>query len=241
MLMRLDKFFSELGILSRSDCKKELKKKTVSVNGVIITKPETKIDPETDEICFHGERIVYEPFVYYMLHKPDGVVSATEDRDHKTVIDLLKEQFPEEGREIFPVGRLDIDTEGLLLLTNDGVLSHELLSPAKHVEKTYFVRVEGILSEKDLATLEQGMDIGDEKLTKPAKAQIVANGEESELFLTITEGRYHQVKRMLVGVGHPVVYLKRESFGPITLDPELACGQLRKLSGVEITMLKHGH
>ena len=173
-----------------------------------------------------------------MLNKPAGVVSATTDREHKTVIDLLQEA---NTQDVFPVGRLDIDTEGLLLLTNDGVLAHELLSPRKHVDKTYFVRIAGNLSDADVKQLEQGMDIGDEKLTLPAKVSCLEQfPEEQEQTVTIKlrEGRYHQVKRMFAKVGHPVLYLQRVSMGTLTLDDSLKIGEYRELTADEIAALK---
>ena len=173
-----------------------------------------------------------------MLNKPSGVVSATTDREHKTVIDLLQEA---NTQDVFPVGRLDIDTEGLLLLTNDGALAHELLSPRKHVDKTYFVRIAGNLSDADVKQLEQGMDIGDEKLTLPAKVSCLEQfPEEQEQTVTIKlrEGRYHQVKRMFAKVGHPVLYLQRVSMGTLTLDDSLKTGEYRELTADEIAALK---
>ena len=173
-----------------------------------------------------------------MLNKPAGVVSATTDREHKTVIDLLQEA---NTQDVFPVGRLDIDTEGLLLLTNDGALAHELLSPRKHVDKTYFVRIAGNLSDADVKQLEQGMDIGDEKLTLPAKVSCLEQfPEEQEQTVTIKlrEGRYHQVKRMFAKVGHPVLYLQRVSMGTLTLDDSLKIGEYRELTADEIAALK---
>ena len=173
-----------------------------------------------------------------MLNKPAGVVSATTDREHKTVIDLLQEA---NTQDVFPVGRLDIDTEGLLLLTNDGALAHDLLSPRKHVDKTYFVRIAGNLSDADVKQLEQGMDIGDEKLTLPAKVSCLEQfpeEQEQTVMIKLREGRYHQVKRMFAKVGHPVLYLQRVSMGTLTLDDSLKTGEYRELTADEIAALK---
>jgi len=167
--MRLDKFLVEMNIGSRSQVKDLVKKGTVSVNGEIITKSDVHIEPLTDEIKFQGQILQYEKYVYYMLHKPAGVVSATEDNCSKTVIDLLKE---ENRKDLFPVGRLDKDTEGLLLITNDGDLAHRLLSPKKHVPKKYFARITGDLTDESVKHLEEGVDIGEEQFTLPAQVTI---------------------------------------------------------------------
>ena len=246
--MRLDKFFSEQGICSRSEIKKELKKKAVMVNGVVITKPEYKINPDEDEIIFHGRSIAYEAQVYYMMNKPQGVVSATKDNLHPTVIDVFHESTVRiEGqleagagnrRELFPVGRLDIDTQGLLLLTDDGALAHELLSPTKHIDKTYFVRVEGQLGPEDVAAFLEGLDIGEKRLTKPAVLRILEVGEQSEAEVTIVEGKFHQVKRMFAKVSKPVIFLKRIAMGELRLDETLEPGDVRVLTEEEICMLR---
>ena len=196
------------------------------VNETKVQRPETKLDPGRDQVTLDGEQIIYEQFCYYMLNKPAGVVSATTDREHKTVIDLLQEA---NTQDVFPVGRLDIDTEGLLLLTNDGALAHELLSPRKHVDKTYFVRIAGNLSDADVKQLEQGMDIGDEKFPEE---------QEQTVTIKLREGRYHQVKRMFAKVGHPVLYLQRVSMGTLTLDDSLKIGEYRELTADEIAALK---
>lgn len=174
-MVRLDKFLADAGKGTRSEVKKEIKKGLVLVNGRAVKSPEEKISPGTDRVLLRGEPVLPEPeFVYYLLYKPAGCVSATEDRREKTVMELV----PSSRKGLFPVGRLDKDTEGLLLITNDGMLAHELLSPAKHVEKTYFVRVRGEVSETDRIRLEQGVDIGEDRLTLPAKAEIIRNFRE---------------------------------------------------------------
>ena len=261
-MVRLDKFLADAGKGTRSEVKKEIKKGLVLVNGRAAKSPEEKISPGTDRVLLRGEPVLPEPeFVYYLLYKPAGCVSATEDRREKTVMELV----PSSRKGLFPVGRLDKDTEGLLLITNDGMLAHELLSPAKHVEKTYFVRVRGEVSETDRIRLEQGVDIGEDRLTLPAKAEIIRNfredgkdravqaGEDksrenvqqeemaekyTELLLTICEGKFHQVKRMMEAVGKKVVYLKRISMGPLVLPGDLKKGECRRLTEKETESLR---
>ena len=225
-LMRLDKFLTEMGLGTRSEVKKILKTKQITVNGEIVTKPETKVAPENDQISYKGEPVTYCEYEYYLFYKPAGCVTATEDQLHTVRSDL------------FPVGRLDIDTEGLLLITNDGALAHDLLSPAKHVEKTYYAVIDGVVTEKDVNSFENGVDIGEEKLTKPGKLRILKSEPESEIELTITEGRFHQVKRMFEAVGKKVLYLKRISMGPLQLTNDLKLGEYRPLTEEEITALK---
>lgn len=233
--MRLDKFLSECGICSRSESKIFIKKGMITVNGKKAAKGEEKIDPDNDEIMFKGQKITYSKFEYYMLNKPAGVVSATEDKNDKTVIDLVPKPH---AKDIFPVGRLDKDTEGLLIITNDGETAHRLLSPKKHVDKTYFVRTTGgEIGEKEAESLKKGVDIGEEKLTLPAELEILKNGEISESLLTIREGKFHQVKRMFKAVGREVIYLKRISMGNIKLDESLEKGECRKLSEDEIKII----
>lgn len=233
--MRLDKFLSECGICSRSESKIFIKKGMITVNGKKAAKGEEKIDPDNDEIMFKEQKIIYAEFEYYMLNKPAGVVSATEDKNDKTVIDLLPKPH---AKDIFPVGRLDKDTEGLLIITNDGETAHRLLSPKKHVDKTYFVRTSGgEIGTEEVEKLENGVDIGEEKLTLPAEIEILKNGEISESLLTIREGKFHQVKRMFKAVGREVIYLKRISMGNIKLDESLEKGECRKLSEDEIKII----
>lgn len=233
--MRLDKFLSECGICSRSESKVFIKKGMITVNGKKAAKGEEKIDPDNDEIMFKGQKIIYAEFEYYMLNKPAGVVSATEDKNDKTVIDLVPKPH---AKDIFPVGRLDKDTEGLLIITNDGETAHRLLSPKKHVDKTYFVRTSGgKIGTEEVEKLENGVDIGEEKLTLPAEIEILKNGEISESLLTIREGKFHQVKRMFKAVGREVIYLKRISMGKLKLDESLEKGGCRRLTEDEINMI----
>lgn len=232
-LVRLDKFLCDMELGTRSEVKAFLKKGFVTVDGIIQKSPDFKIDPDTHEIAFQGKVLTYQEFYYYMLHKPAGVITATEDKVQKTVMSLLGEDA---RKDLFPVGRLDKDTEGLLLLTNDGELSHALLSPRKHVPKTYFVEVPEKLDLGQIEALEQGVDIGDDKKTLPAKVEII---DDTHIHLTISEGRYHQVKRMLKAVGSEVLYLKRISFGALTLDESLEKGSYRALTEEEITALRN--
>lgn len=232
--IRLDKFLADMGTGTRSQVKALLKKGQITVNGRIVKQPELKISPEDDMVCYNGESISYTEYEYYMLHKPAGCVSATEDRLHKTVLDYLESV----RKDLFPVGRLDIDTEGLLLLTNDGELAHRLLSPKHHVPKTYYAKVDGLVTKEDCRRFAQGLDIGEEKTTRPAVLQILKSGEVSEITVTITEGKFHQVKRMFEAVGKQVLYLKRLSMGSLTLDENLRAGEYRKLTKEEIAELK---
>lgn len=232
--MRLDKFLSEQNISTRSLLKKDIKKGLVTINGQTVTRQEQHIDPYKDTITYNHTLVTYTPFRYLMLNKPAGVVSATEDSRDQTVLDLIA---PELRKDLFPVGRLDKDTEGLLLLTNDGALAHRLLSPKKHVDKTYFVKLAKTLSEKEACQLEQGVDIGEKNLTLPARLQL-NDTQLEQVFLTIQEGKFHQVKRMFQAVGNEVLYLKRMSMGTLSLDETLAPGEYRPLTEEELCKLK---
>ena len=234
-MMRLDKFLCEMGVGTRSEVKSYLKKGLVTVNGDVIKKPETKIDENKDVICYMGQTLAYEAVQYFLLNKPAGCVTATRDHLSETVMSFL----PDHRRDdLFPVGRLDKDTEGLLLITNDGILAHELLSPRKHVDKTYFAVVDGEVKEEHKELFAKGVDIGDDDLTMPAKLVILKSGSVSEIELTIQEGRFHQVKRMFEAIGTKVTYLKRVSMGPLSLG-ELEPGEVRALTEKEIEMLKN--
>lgn len=235
MAQRIDKFLAELGVGTRSEVKKYIKAGQVTVNGEPAIKPEMKIDVNHDEICFRGKKLIFTEYEYYLFHKPAGCVSATEDAIHKTVMDYLTDTV---RKDLFPVGRLDLDTEGLLLITNDGALAHALLSPARHVAKTYYAKVQGKVTEEDAALFEKGVDIGEEKLTKPAKLVILKSDDISEIKLTITEGKFHQVKRMFQAVGKEVIYLKRLSMGTLTLPEDLKRGEYRALTEEELAALK---
>lgn len=229
-MIRIDKYLCDISIGSRSEIKEYIRKKLITVDGVVVTDPGMKIS-EDSAVTFKGEPLQYKQFRYYMLNKPQGVVSATKDNIDTTVMDLLKGV---NTRDMFPVGRLDKDTEGLLIITNDGELSHRLLSPRSHVDKCYLVQLMHSITADDIKSLSKGVDIGDDTLTLPAKVEAIA---ADRIYLTITEGRYHQVKRMLEAVGNKVVFLKRVSFGPLELDSDLAPGQYRELDDSEIIML----
>ncbi len=230
--MRLDRYLCEMNIGTRSRVKDYIRQGLVTVNGVTVKLYDSRIDENADKVAFRGKLLAFSPYVYFMLNKPAGVISATEDTHSKTVLDLLSTE--DKRSDIFPAGRLDKDTEGLLLMTNDGVLAHRLLSPRKHVDKTYQVSIAHPLFQEDIAALEQGVDIGESRLTLPAKVSIVGEGT---ILLTIHEGKFHQVKRMLQAVGNQVTALKRVSFGGIWLDEKLAPGEYRELTEEEVRTL----
>ena len=238
-MIRLDKFLSEMSGWTRSEVKKIVRTGSVTVDGNEVKKPETKIDEKLSIVRVDGRQIKYNKYEYYMLNKPNGFVSATTDREHKTVVDIISSS---EKNDLFPVGRLDIDTEGLLLITNDGELAHRLLSPKNHVEKTYYVEVSGILDDADVDAVEKGLDIGEEKNTIPAKMEILKTDIQNNIsscYLTIHEGKFHQVKRMMKKLGKTVTYLKRVSMGSLILDSKLKKGNYRKLTEQEIIELKN--
>ncbi len=275
-MIRLDKFLADTGYGTRSKTKQLVRSGAVLINGEKAPSSDVKINPESDIVTVNGKTAAYEEFEYYMLNKPAGVISASTDRVEKTVVDLITEK---KRRDLFPVGRLDRDTEGLLIITNDGMLANRLLAPGKHVDKVYKVIVTGRLDEEDVEAFKEGLDIGDEKLTKPAVLSIIKIAEEStndettidettidetiadetiaeettvdetmaedimteeittEAEVTITEGRFHQVKRMFEARGHKVIYLKRLSMGRLKLDESLPTGEYRKLTEEEKKML----
>jgi 16S rRNA pseudouridine516 synthase len=217
---------------TRSQVKEYIKKGEVTVNSTVIKTPDYKIYENKDSIIFRGNKLTFEKYVYYMLNKPQGVVSATKDNTADTVLSLIKDDTNK--KDLFPVGRLDKDTEGLLIITNDGELAHRLLSPKKHVDKTYLVGIRDVLLENQLKVLQCGVDIGDDKPTAPAKVEIVS---EHEILLTIHEGRFHQVKRMLKAVDNEVISLKRIKFGNLSLDESLSAGESRRLTDMEVNLL----
>ena len=231
--IRLDKFLADSQLGTRSEVRQLLKKGLVSVNGEIVKKPEFKIDPASDRVCFDGKEVSSQQEVYYMLNKPAGVVSATRDNHDRTVLDLLP---PGDRRpDLFPVGRLDKDTTGLLLITNDGALPHRLLSPRRHVDKTYFVRVNGRIREETVEAFRKGIDIGDEKITLPAELKPLG---EDQALVTIREGRFHQIKRMFHAAGCEVTGLKRLTMGSLVLDENLPEGSFRRLTEEELFRLR---
>ena len=231
MQIRLDKYLADMGVGTRSQVKQYIRKKQVLVNGSIPKGPEQKVNL-TDAVSFQGKIISWQEYEYFMFYKPEGCVSAVKDNYHKTVLDY----FPENRRkDLFPVGRLDIDTEGLLLITNDGALAHNLLAPGKHVPKTYFARVSGKVTREDAQIFARGVDIGEKAPTLPAKMKILSEElEVSVVELTITEGKFHQVKRMFEAVGKKVLYLKRISMGELKLDQSLQPGEYRSLTQEEL-------
>lgn len=233
--MRLDKFLVEMKKGSRSEVKKLIKSGRVTVDGRTVREPEQKFDPERAQISLDGQTVSYASFEYFMLNKPQGVVSATEDRRFQTVVDLIGDA---RRKDLFPAGRLDIDTEGLLLITNDGQLAHQLLSPKKHVDKVYFARVEGILPSDVKEQFAKGLTLDGEVKTLPAQLELLKEGLVSEVRLTIHEGKFHQVKRMFEAVGCRVIYLKRLSMGSLVLDETLAPGEYRRLTDDELRALK---
>ncbi|MDY2738185.1 pseudouridine synthase [Intestinibacter sp.] len=233
---RIDKILSNLGYGSRSELKKLCKNGLVKVNGKVINNPGVQVDVENDEILFDGEKVVYKEFIYLMLNKPDGYISATFDKRDPIVLDLIDKQ--DLIFEPFPVGRLDKDTEGLLVLTNDGQLAHRVLSPKKHVPKTYYAKIEGVVTEEDVKAFAEGVILDDGYETMPAELEILKSDEISEIELTIHEGKFHQVKRMFESVGKKVVYLKRLSMGKLKLDEGLALGEYRELTEEEVKMIE---
>jgi 16S rRNA pseudouridine516 synthase len=233
---RLDKVLAHMGLGTRKEIRKMVKEGRVKVNGEWASDPGMHVIPAQDEIEVDGEQIVYKEHIYLMMNKPQGVLSATEDRHAEVVTDLLEPEHRVFGP--FPVGRLDKDTEGLLLLTSDGKLSHQLLSPKKHVPKTYYARVRGQVTEADVHAFRQGVKLDDGYVTMPAELVILSSGPASEIELRIYEGKFHQVKRMFAAVGKTVVYLKRIAMGPLTLDPDLEPGEYRELTEEEVTLLK---
>ena len=234
---RLDKYLADMSVGTRSEVKNLIKKGLVTVNGEVIRKPEYKVDIEKDDLVCRGEPVVYQTLVYYMLNKPAGVLSATNDPKQKTVLDLFTDKS---RKDLFPVGRLDKDTVGLLLITNDGNLAHRLLSPKHHVDKCYFAKVQGNVTKDDAEKFAEGVNIGTEdepEITMPGKLDIIKSDDLSEIRLTIQEGKFHQVKRMFQAVGKEVVYLKRERMGSLILDDNLVEGEYRMLTEEELKNL----
>lgn len=252
-MLRLDKFLADVGVGTRSEVKKLLKQGLVAINGQTVRDSSIKVNQETDKVTFKGQELLYQEFRYYMLNKPAGCVSATKDGLSPTVIEFLKN---EPTRDLFPVGRLDKDTEGLLLITNDGMLAHNLLSPKKHVDKTYIAYVNKPLDDEQLGLFKTGLDIGDETPTLPAEIyeaseqDITKNLEKASIskdyisysavyYVILKEGRYHQIKRMFEHFNSTVVYLKRLSMGNLKLDSQLLPGSYRPLTLEEISSLKN--
>jgi len=234
--MRLDHYLCTVGLGSRSDVKKLISKGRISVSGIVAKDPGLRIDELTAKVTFDGKDIVYNEHVYFILNKPQGVISASKqdlrNQDTKCVIDLIGE---EQHRDLFPVGRLDKDTVGLLLITDDGALAHDLLSPKKHVEKEYYVELRSPLSSDEKSLIEKGVDIGDEKPTLPCTITMLS---PSTLNIIIHEGRFHEIKRIFEAVGNEVTFLKRFRMGSLVLDESLESGAYRKLTDNELEELK---
>ena len=234
MKIRLDKFLADMGFGSRSQVRQQIAGGNVTVNGLPARRPELKVDTDKDRVLFCGTEAAYAQYEYYMLNKPAGVVSATEDKKERTVLDLLQER---KRKDLFPVGRLDKDTEGLLLITNNGDLAHRLLAPGRHVDKVYYAEIDGKVTREDAELFRAGVDIGDKKKTMPAFLEILSSADRSEILLTIREGRFHQVKRMFHAVGKEVLFLRRIQMGPLKLDEKLRPGEYRRLTKEEVEKL----
>lgn len=231
--MRIDKLLAHAGFGTRKDVKKIIREKRVEINGDIVRSDKTQVNPETDHITVDGKALHYSELVYYMLNKPQGYVSATIDNVYPTVIDLIDDVH----KDLFPVGRLDVDTTGLLLITNDGPLAHKLTAPASHCPKTYEAVADGEVTDEDIAAFAKGIPL-DDWLCQPAKLEVIRKGRQSLCHVTISEGKFHQVKRMFLYIGKPVLSLKRISMGPLALDKTLKLGSYRALTADEIRSLK---
>ncbi len=238
MKLRIDKLLGNLGYGTRSQLKKEIKTGCLTVNSITVKDSSIIVDTDVDQITYHGETIKYIKYIYLMMNKPQGVISATEDYHcSKTVIDLL-DDF-NKNFEPFPVGRLDKDTEGLLILTNNGKFAHNMLSPRKHVDKTYFAYVEGKLTDSDVKAFADGVIFLDDGYkTMPSKLEIIKSNDISECRITIKEGKFHQIKRMFEAVDKRVIYLRRLSMGPISLDDDLELGEYRELNDKEMQLIE---
>lgn len=232
--MRLDKFLKENGICSRSEAKQILKKGLVKVNDIVIKNSDYKVDENKDIVKFDDKIIEYQEYVYLMINKPAGVICATEDYKDKTILDLVSDY---KHKELFPFGRLDKDSVGLVILSNDGKLAHELLSPKKHVSKKYYLRIQGKLSNDDVKKFKEGIVLEDNYKCKEASLEIISSDNISECYVTISEGKFHQLKRMFKMLDKEVIYLKRISFGNIVLDETLKEGDYRSLSEGEVELL----
>ncbi len=234
--MRLDRYLVHTGCGSRTEVQMLIKKKKVKVDGEVVSKPETTLDPETASVEVYGEAVVYQEYYHFIMHKPDGVLTATEDPVHETVLDLLEPE--DQNKMVCPVGRLDKDTEGLLILTSDGKLNHALLSPKKHVDKVYYATLTGCVTEADCKAFEEGIYINENTRCMPAQMEIISAGDTSEVYITIREGKFHQIKRMAHAIGKEVTYLKRVKMGGLMLPEDLEKGMYRLLTNEELRQLK---
>ena len=232
---RLDKILSSTLKISRADVKKLMKKQSVTVNGVQVKSGEMKIDPDTDEIRLNGRDVVYQKNIYLMMNKPEGVISASNDRSQETVVDLVPEEYRRDG--LFPAGRLDADTTGFVLITDDGDFAHRILSPKNHVEKTYHARLAQRLSDGDIERFLSGIELKDGTLCLEARLRVIEDGETPLVEVVIHEGKYHQVKRMFAALGNRVVQLRRIKIGGLSLDGTLAEGECREITREEIRLI----
>lgn len=233
---RLDKLLSNFGFGTRSEIRKLVKDGVIQVDGSIINDASLQVDADNSRIEVHGEQLNYRKFIYIMMNKPAGVISATVDNKLKTAIDLLPEEFS--YFDLFPAGRLDIDTEGLLLLTNDGQLAHNLLSPKKHVPKRYYAIIDGLTTNEDIKLFKEGVVLDDGYKTMPAELEIIKAGQRSEIEIVLHEGKFHQVKRMFEAADKKVIYLKRIQMGGLKLDETLEAGACKELTPAEVELLK---
>lgn len=233
--IRLDKLLSSAGYGSRKEVKRLIKRSMVQVDNRVVLDPGLVLDPDSSRVLLDGKPVIYKRYHYLMMNKPQGVLSATRDNYHRTLLDLLED--PHSHLKLFPVGRLDIDTQGLIILTDDGPFSHSLSSPNRKVPKTYYAELKGELGRDDQLAIERGLDLGD-FITSPGKLEILESGPSSSAKLTIYEGKFHQVKRMFLSLGKEVTFLKRLSIGPLELDESLAPGSYRELTEKELTLLK---
>ncbi|MCT4613234.1 MAG: rRNA pseudouridine synthase [Clostridia bacterium] len=233
--MRIDKYLSSLGLATRREIKELAKKGYISVNSVVVKDASIHIDENSDEVFLKGEKVEYKEHIFVMLNKPQGYITATKDSYNKeTVMDLLDKKYS----KLFPIGRLDKNTEGLLIFTNNGKFSHEVLSPKKHVKKTYYAHIEGIVTEEDVLAFKDGQEIDGGYKCMPADLKIIKSNEISEIEITIMEGKYHQIKRMFFARGKKVIYLQRISMGNLNLDDKLALGEYRELTSEEVKKIK---
>ncbi len=231
MNIRLDKYLADMGVGTRSAVKDFIRKKRIRVNDALVTNPAFKVDTGRDEVYFDDDKVNYAEYEYYIINKPAGVICATTDSHQPTVIDLIKSS----RKDLFTVGRLDKDTEGLLIITNDGALTHNLLAPGKHVDKKYFLRVDGELRASHADLIAAGLKVSDDFTARPGKLEILS---PNEAYLTICEGKFHQVKRMMEALGCTVTYLKRVQMGGLSLPAELECGMYRALTESELDILR---
>ncbi|WIF94993.1 pseudouridine synthase [Caminicella sporogenes] len=237
-MQRLDKILGNMGYGTRKELKKIIKSGLVKVDGKVVTKSSIHVNPYKSIIEIYGDKIKYREYIYIMLNKPQGFISATFDKCHKTVLDLIDEKYY--AFNPFPMGRLDIDTEGLLIITNDGKLSHQILSPKKHIPKTYYAHIDGRVTKEDIKAFKEGIVLDDGYKTISSQLVIRETGEISKIELTIYEGKFHQVKRMFKAVGKKVLYLKRIAMGNLKLDESLGLGEYRELTEDEVQILKKG-